>query len=153
MDELSADNLDRGIFKLQAENNLNDFMYEVLLDMEDLERNCADEVHAEDHNTESILKFCKKLKGEVQEMDRSIKFEDNLISFCSELEPEEEDILFYDIVVPFYEVWKDSTNDPELMDDEEDRLEANSLVAAGKIIIEILDDYLGYDYFEEKEVS
>lgn len=138
---------------MQAENNLNDFMYEVLLDMEDLERNCADEIHADGHNPENILKFCKKLKNDVQEMDRSIKFEDNLIDFCSDLEPDEEDILFYDIVVPFYEIWKDSTNDPELMDDEEDRLEANSLVAAGKIIIEILDDYLGYDYFEEKEVS
>lgn len=82
-------------------------------------------------------------------MDRSIPFEKNLTGFCSKLDSLQEEILFQDIVVPFYEVWLDTTNDPDSMDDEEDRIEANSLVAASKIIIEILDDYLGFDYFEK----
>lgn len=42
---------------------LNDFMYEVLLDMEDLERNCAEEIHAEGHTGEQVLDFCSVLKN------------------------------------------------------------------------------------------
>lgn len=138
---------------MDQDNRLNDFMYEVLLDMEELEINSATEIFAEGHDPENIISFCKKLRDDVSEMDRSVKFDDNLIKFCSGLEQMEEDILFYDIVVPFYEVWLDTTNDPEFMDNEEDRIEANSLVAASKMIIETLDDYLGYDYFSEKDAG
>lgn len=126
-------------------------MYEVLLDMEDLERNSAQEIHQKDHTPDMILKFCSKLKSDIEEMDWELPFSDNLIEFCADLEPVEEEILFYDIVVPFYEVWQATSTDPDFMDDEEDRLEADSLVAAGKIIIDILDDYLGFDYLNNSD--
>lgn len=124
-------------------------MYEVLLDMEDLERNSAKEIHQEDHTPDMVLKFCSKLKSDIEGMDWDRPFSDNLIDFCADLDPVEEAILFYDVVVPFYEVWQATSTDPDLMDDEEDRIEADSLVAAGKIIIKILDDYLGFDYFQD----
>ena len=126
---------------------LNELLYEVLADMEDLARSYLDE--SEEDDKELIL-FLDKLKSAISKMDKKSLFEDNLISFVSELEPEEEDILFHEVAVAFYEGWQDicQTEDDE---DGNNQVENECLVMVSKIIVEILDNYLDYSYFTEEE--
>lgn len=123
----------------------NDFFYVVLSDMEDLTRNIIDE--PEDDDDREILAFCKKLKDAVSKMDRNIVFADNFHEFLSGLDPDEEDIMFYELAVYFYEAWRDLLQDNEMVRTDEEKMEAYSLVLASEIIVRQIDDYLGYGYF------
>lgn len=77
---------------------LNELLYEVLGDMEALARSFIDEETGKEE-----IALLDKLKTAVSEMDKTKSFEDNFISFCYDLEPEEEEILFYNVLTPFYE--------------------------------------------------
>lgn len=127
----------------------NRFFYEVLSDMEDLARNNISEV--EDGEDKEVLDFCKLLTDNLEKMDVTETFADNILNFCSGLDPKEEDILFWNLVVPFHEAWVDILNDEEMTDTSEKRMEAYSLCSASEMIIRILDDYLGYGYFDNDE--
>lgn len=128
----------------------NEFLYEVLEDIEDLARNSI--LDEKDEDSKNILALCKKLSDVMAKMDKNAVFEDNLIGFCSTLSPEEEDILFYNLAVFFYENWWDLYIHSDDDDSEpDDKVDAFALCMAGEMIVRMLDNYLGYDYFEEEE--
>lgn len=129
--------------------SFNRFFYEVLSDMEDLARNQICE--AEDDDDRKLLAFCKFLTDKLALMNVNALFADNLLDFCSRLSPDEEDILFWDLAVPFHESWVDVLNDEEMINTAEQRMEAYSLCMASEMIIRILDEYLGYGYFDTDE--
>ena len=56
---------------------LNELLYEVLADMEDLARSYLDESEEDD---KELLLFLDKLKSAISKMDRKALFEDSLIS-------------------------------------------------------------------------
>lgn len=124
----------------------NAFFYKVLSDMEDVARNTIDE--SEDDEDKEVLAFCKKLSDALNAMDKKIAFYDSLLDFIIGLSPIEEDILFWDLAVPMYETWKDICGDETIIKTTEERMEAISLVLASEMIIKIIDDFLGYGYFD-----
>ena len=63
---------------------LNELLYEVLGDMEDLARSFIDEETDKDE-----IDLLNKIKNAISEMDKTKSFDDNFISFCYDLEPEE----------------------------------------------------------------
>lgn len=142
---------------MEKEDKIND--YSVILDMEDLCRNTVSSEEDEDfedssYTKQEVLNFCKKLKDAVSQMDVNNDFEKSIISFGSTLMPEEEDILFYEVAVPFYENWNNMLeNSGDLSADflEMSVEELKSLVAEAKNIVSIFDSYYGYSYFEENE--
>ena len=58
---------------------LNELLYEVLGDMEDLARSFIDEETDKDE-----IDLLNKLKNAISEMDKTKSFEENFISFCYE---------------------------------------------------------------------
>ena len=96
-----------------------------------------------------VLVFCKKLKDALNSMDKNEVFGNSLIEFVEPLDPEEENILFYDLAVPFYENWSEMIQDTEKT--QEERVRAFSICLAAEYIVRILDDFLGYSYFFEDE--
>lgn len=146
---------------MEKEVNIDE--YEILLDMEDF---CRSNTEAEEESSyegglyskKAVLDFCKLFKDAVSKMNREEKFEDNLVDFGETLNPVEEDILFDEIAVPFYESWVD------LLEPEESQKEnANffnmtveqlkDLIAKAEKIVRILDSMYGYDYFDAEEVE
>lgn len=105
---------------------LNELLYEVLCDTEDLARSFVD-------------------------VDKTKSFEDNFISFCYDLEPEEEEILFYNVLTPFYENWQNLRLDQDDEISDEEKLESECLIRVSKIIIEIMDAFEGFSYFMDDE--
>lgn len=67
----------------------------------------------------------------------------------SHIDPEDEDILFYDLAVPFYESWSEMIQDAERT--QEERVSAFSTCLAAEYIVRILDDFLWYSYFLEDD--
>ncbi|MCQ2087771.1 MAG: hypothetical protein MJZ37_06900 [Bacilli bacterium] len=128
-------------------NIFNQYFYEVLDDMEDLARNSH--IDSEDEEDKKVLGFCKKLKNELNSMDKNEVFNTSLLDFVESLDPEEEDILFYDLAVPFYESWSEMIQDAERT--QEERVSAFSTCLAAEYIVRILDDFLGYSYFLEDD--
>ena len=125
---------------------LNELLYEVLDDMEDLARSFIDEETGKDE-----IDLLDKLKTAVSEMDKTKSFEDNFISFCSELDSEEEEILFYNVLTPFYENWQNLRLDQDDEISDEEKLESECLIRVSKIIIEIMDAFEGFSYFMNDE--
>ena len=125
---------------------LNELLYEVLGDMEDLARSFIDEETDKDE-----IDLLNKLKNAISEMDKTKSFEDNFISFCYDLEPEEEEILFYKVLTPFYENWQNLRLDQDDETTDEEKLESECLIRVSKIIIEIMDAFEGYSYFMDDE--
>ena len=115
--------------------------------MEDLARNCY--IDSEDEEDKKVLVFCKKLKDALNSMDKNEVFGNSLIEFVEPLDPEEENILFYDLAVPFYENWLEMIQDTEKT--QEERVRAFSICLAAEYIVRILDDFLGYSYFFEDD--
>lgn len=128
-------------------NIFNQYFYEVLDDMEDLARNSY--IDSEDEDDKKVLEFCKKLKNALNGMDKNEVFNSSLIDFVESLDPEEENILFYDLAVPFYENWSEMIRDAEKS--QEERVRAFSTCLAAEYIVRILDDFLGYSYFFEDD--
>ena len=60
---------------------LNELLYEVLGDMEDLARSFIDEETGKEE-----IALLDKLKTAISEMDKTKSFEENFISFCYDLE-------------------------------------------------------------------
>jgi len=127
-------------------DGFNLYFYSVLSDMEDLCRNTIDE--PEDDDDRKVLAFCKKLTDSIEAMDKKVSFADNLLDFITGLNPDEEDILFWDLAVPMYEAWTELCDDETMVNSVEERMEACSLVMASEMIIRIVDDCLGYGYFD-----
>ena len=127
----------------------NAFFYEVLSDMEDLARNTIDE--PENDDDKAVLAFCKKVTDALSKMDHNVSFMDNFLDFVTGLNPDEEDILFWDLAVNMYESWTDLLNDDTMVQSAEERMEAHSLIMASELIIRNLDDILGYGYFNEDD--
>ena len=125
----------------------NQYFYEILDDMEDLARNCY--IDSEDTDDKKVLEFCKKLKNALNSMDKNEVFNSSLIDFVEPLDPEEENILFYDLAVPFYENWLEMVKDAEKS--QEERVRAFATCLAAEYIVRILDDFLGYSYFFEDD--
>lgn len=125
----------------------NQYFYEILDDMEDLARNCY--IDSEDADDKKVLEFCKKLKNALNGMDKNEVFNNSLIDFVEPLDPEEENILFYDLAVPFYENWLEMIKDAEKS--QEERVRAFATCLAAEYIVRILDDFLGYSYFFEDD--
>ena len=128
-------------------NIFNQYFYEVLDDMEGLARNSY--IDSEDEDDKKVLEFCKKLKNALNGMDKNEVFNSSLIDFVEPLDPEEENILFYDLAVPFYENWLEMIRDAEKP--QEERVRAFSTCLAAEYIVRILDDFLGYSYFFEDD--
>ena len=128
-------------------NIFNQYFYEVLDDMEDLARNSY--IDSEDADDKKVLEFCKKLKNALNGMDKNEVFNSSLIDFVEPLDPEEENILFYDLAVPFYENWSEMIRDAEKS--QEERVRAFATCLAAEYIVRILDDFLGYSYFFEDD--
>mgnify|MGYP003540577895 CR=1 FL=1 len=128
-------------------NIFNQYFYEVLDDMEDLVRNSY--IDSEDADDKKVLEFCKKLKNALNGMDKNEVFNSSLIDFVEPLDPEEENILFYDLAVPFYENWSEMIRDAEKS--QEERVRAFATCLAAEYIVRILDDFLGYSYFFEDD--
>ena len=128
-------------------NIFNQYFYEVLDDMEDLARHSS--IDSEDADDKKVLEFCKKLKNALNGMDKNEVFNSSLIDFVEPLDPEEENILFYDLAVPFYENWLEMIRDAEKS--QEERVRAFSTCLAAEYIVRILDDFLGYSYFFEDD--
>ena len=124
---------------------LNELLYEVLGDMEDLARSFIDEETDKDE-----IDLLNKLKNAISEMDKTKSFEENFISFCYDLEPEEE-ILFYIVLTPFYENWQNLRLDQDDEISDEEKLESECLIRVSKIIIEIMDAFEGFSYFMNDE--
>lgn len=82
-------------------------------------------------------------------MDKNEVFNSSLIDFVEPLDPEEENILFYDLAVPFYENWSEMIKDAEKS--QEERVRAFATCLAAEYIVRILDDFLGYSYFFEDD--
>ena len=125
---------------------LNELLYEVLGDMEDLARSFIDEETDKDE-----IDLLNKLKNAISEMDKTKSFEDNFISFCYDLEPEEEEILFYKVLTPFYENWQNLRLDKDDEISDEEKLESECLIRVSKIIIEIMDAFEGFSSFMDDE--
>ena len=125
---------------------LNELLYEVLDDMEDLARSFIDEETGKDE-----IDLLDKLKTAVSEMDKTKSFEDNFISFCWELDSEEEEILFYNVLTPFYENWQNLRLEQDDETTDEEKLESECLIRVSKIIIEIMDAFEGFSYFMNDE--
>ncbi|WP_318713938.1 hypothetical protein [Treponema sp.] len=128
-------------------NIFNQYFYEVLDDMEDLARNSY--IDSEDEDDKKVLEFCKKLKNALNGMDKNEVFNSSLIDFVEPLDPEEENILFYDLAVPFYENWSEMIKDAEKS--QEERVRAFATCLAAEYIVRFLDDFLGYSYFFEDD--
>lgn len=128
-------------------NIFNQYFYEILDDMEDLARNSY--IDSEDEDDKKVLEFCKNLKNALNGMDKNEVFNASLIDFVEPLDPEEENILFYDLAVPFYENWLEMIRDAEKS--QEERVRAFSTCLAAEYIVRILDDFLGYSYFFEDD--
>lgn len=114
--------------------------------MEDLARSFIDEETDKDE-----IDLLNKLKNAISEMDKTKSFEENFISFCYDLEPEEEDILFYNVLTPFYENWQNLRLDQDDEISDEEKLESECLIRISKIIIEIMDAFEGFSYFMDDE--
>lgn len=125
---------------------LNELLYEVLGDMEDLARSFIDEETGKEE-----IALLDKLKTAISEMDKTKIFEDNFISFCYDLEHEEEEILFYNVLTPFYENWQNLRLDQDDETTDEEKLESECLIRVSKIIIEIMDAFEGFSYFMDDE--
>lgn len=128
-------------------NIFNQYFYEILDDMEDLARNSY--IDSEDEDDKKVLEFCKNLKNALNGMDKNEVFNASLIDFVEPLDPEEENILFYDLAVPFYENWSEMIKDAEKS--QEERVRAFATCLAAEYIVRILDDFLGYSYFFEDD--
>ena len=128
-------------------NIFNQYFYEILDDMEDLARNSY--IDSEDEDDKKVLEFCKNLKNALNGMDKNEVFNASLIDFVEPLDPEEENILFYDLAVPFYENWSEMIRDAEKS--QEERVRAFATCLAAEYIVRILDDFLGYSYFFEDD--
>lgn len=72
------------------------------------------------------------------------------ISFCYDLEPEEE-ILFYNVLTPFYENWQNLRLDQDDETTDEEKLESECLIRVSKIKTEIMDVFEGFSYFMDDE--
>ena len=125
----------------------NQYFYEILDDMEDLARNMH--IEAETLEDKLIVVFCKRLKDAIKVMDKNEVFETSLLQFVDPLNSEEENLLFYDIVVPFYENWLDMREDEN--NTQEERVSAYTTCLAAENIVRILDNFLGYSYFLEDD--
>lgn len=125
---------------------LNELLYEVLGDMEDLARSFIDEETDKDE-----IDLLNKLKNAISEMDKTKSFEENFISFCYDLEPEEEEILFHNVLTPFYENWQNLRLDKDDEISDEEKLESECLIRVSKIIIEIMDAFEGFSSFMDDE--
>ena len=128
-------------------NIFNQYFYDVLDDMEDLARKCY--IDSEDTDDKKVLEFCKKLKNALNGMDKNEVFNSSLIDFVEPLDPEEENILFYNLAVPFYENWSEMIKDAEKS--QEERVRSFATCLAAEYIVRILDDFLGYSYFFEDD--
>lgn len=128
-------------------NIFNQYFYEILDDMEDLARNSY--IDSEDEDDKKVLEFCKNLKNALNGMDKNEVFNSSLIDFVEPLDPEEENILFYNLAVPFYENWSEMIRDAEKS--QEERVRAFATCLAAEYIVRILDDFLGYSYFFEDD--
>ena len=125
---------------------LNELLYEVLGDMEDFARSFIDEETGKEE-----IALLDKLKTAISEMDKTKSFEDNFISFCYDLEPEEEEILFYNVLTPFYENWQNLRLEQDDETTDEEKLESECLIRVSKIIIEIMNAFEGFSYFMDDE--
>lgn len=82
--------------------------------------------------------------------NKTKSFEENFISFCYDLEPEEE-ILFDIVLTPFYENWQNLRLNQDEETTDEEKLESECLIRISKIIIEIMDAFEGFSYFMDDE--
>ena len=71
------------------------------------------------------------------------------MKYISDLTASERDILFNSIAIPFYEIWKDfllNVDEPQ-----EKRVSSFATCLAAEYIVKIMDEYLQYSYFKNKE--
>lgn len=125
---------------------LNDLLYEVFSEMELFSRGPEEDLLEKEE-----LEFLNKLRAAINKMDIREPFTDNFYDFCYNLTPDEEVLLFDNVLVYAYENWQELLRSESDDITEEYRLSFSCMIMIGKIIIEQMDSLFGFGYFMEDE--